>query len=110
MNLNQRIEQWLTEGNNSFHAATTEARRAARPKITLCYAQSWDGSITTRPGETLALSSTFATQLTHQIRSLHEGILVGIGTVLADNPRLTVREWSGRSPQPIVLDSQLRMP
>jgi riboflavin-specific deaminase-like protein len=109
MNLNQRIEQWLVESNDSFHAAA-RAGRPRRPRITLCYAQSWDGSITTRPGETLALSSAGATQLTHQIRSLHDGILVGIGTVLADNPRLTVREWSGRSPQPIVLDSQLRMP
>lgn len=110
MNLNQRIEQWLAETHDSFHANAAKTGRAKRPKVTLCYAQSWDGSITTRPGETLTLSSATATQLTHQIRSLHDGILVGIGTVLADNPRLTVREWSGRSPQPIVLDSQLRMP
>lgn len=111
MNLNQRIEQWLVETQESFHSASaTQQRRVARPQVTLCYAQSWDGSITTRPGETLTLSSAAATQLTHQMRSLHDGILVGIGTVLADDPRLNVREWSGRSPQPIVLDSQLRMP
>lgn len=109
MNLNQRIEHWLADTKQSFHAASSNGP-PRRPKVTLCYAQSWDGSITTRPGETLALSSGTATQLTHQIRSLHDGILVGIGTVLADNPRLTVREWSGHSPQPIVLDSQLRMP
>lgn len=110
MNLNQRIERWLAETKDSFHANAASKGKPKRPKVTLCYAQSWDGSITTRPGETLALSSATATQLTHQMRSLHDGILVGIGTVLADNPRLTVREWSGSNPQPIVLDSQLRMP
>lgn len=51
-----------------------------------------------------------STQLTHQLRSLHDGILVGIGTVLSDDPQLTVRDWTGSNPQPIVLDSQLRTP
>jgi riboflavin-specific deaminase-like protein len=103
MNLNQRIESWLTSRKGSFKSDN-------RPFVTLAYAQSWDGSITTRCGETLPLSGAEATRLTHQLRSLHDGILVGIGTVLSDDPRLTVREWSGPNPQPIVLDSQLRMP
>ena len=51
-------------------------------------------------------------ELTHQIRSWHDGILVGIGTALADNPRLTARlsHGNGHQPRPIVLDSQLRIP
>lgn len=84
--------------------------RAGLPSVTLAYAQSWDGSITLRPGVGLALSSPASTRLTHQLRSLHDGILVGIGTVLADDPQLNVRECPGPSPQPIVLDSQLRIP
>jgi len=108
MELNRRIEQWLTSAQEEFNAA--DATMPDRPHVTLSYAQSWDGSITTCPGETLALSSDITMQLTHQIRSLHDGILVGIGTVLADNPQLTVRQWSGNNPQPIVLDSKLRMP
>lgn len=103
MNLNNTIEDWL---------ARTQRNRAPanRPFVTLSYAQSLDGSIALRSCEPLALSGSESLRLTHQLRSLHDGILVGIGTVLADDPQLNVRHWSGISPQPIVLDSQLRMP
>ncbi len=110
MDLNQRIEQWLEGAQQEFHANSSDSPGSGRPHVTLSFAQSWDGSITTSPGETLALSSEASMQVTHQLRSLHDGILVGIGTVLADNPRLTVRDWTGSNPQPIVLDSRLRMP
>lgn len=103
MTINQQIEHWLTANKNTIAFAN-------RPFVTLSYAQGWDGSITTRTGETLALSGEESTRLTHQLRSLHDGIMVGIGTVLSDDPQLTVREWGGSNPQPIVLDSRLRMP
>lgn len=103
MILSQQIEQWL-EGSYSKIAAFK------RPFVTLSYAQSWDGSITINAGESLALSGEESTRLTHHLRSLHDGILVGVGTVIADNPQLTVRECAGPSPQPIVLDSHLRIP
>ena len=103
MTVSVQIERWLTLHKNAFASA-------GRPFVTLCYAQSWDGSITTRSGESLALSGAESKRLTHQLRSLHDGILVGVGTVLTDDPQLTVREWSGANPQPIVLDSRLRMP
>jgi riboflavin-specific deaminase-like protein len=103
MTVNQKIEHWLA----SQKSTRTSAKR---PFVTLSYAQSWDGSITTRAGNTLALSGTEASRLTHQLRSLHDGILVGIGTVLSDDPQLTVRDWPGSNPQTIVLDSLLRLP
>ncbi|MCB9135407.1 MAG: RibD family protein [Anaerolineales bacterium] len=84
--------------------------RANRPHITLTYAQSLDGSLTARRGEPLALSGPEAMRMTHQLRAEHDAILVGIGTVLADDPQLNVRLVPGESPQPIILDSQLRFP
>jgi GTP cyclohydrolase II len=85
-------------------------RHTGRPFVTLSYAQSVDGSIAARPGQPLALSGAPSMTLTHQLRAAHDAILVGIGTVLADNPHLTVRLVEGKNPQPIVADSRLRFP
>jgi len=81
-----------------------------RPFVSLCYAQSLDGSLTRERGRPLALSGPASQQFTHQLRAAHDGILIGVGTLLADNPQLTVRLAPGASPQPIVLDSRLRLP
>jgi 3,4-dihydroxy 2-butanone 4-phosphate synthase/GTP cyclohydrolase II len=81
-----------------------------RPFVTLTYAQSLDGSIAAAPGRPLALSGPVSSTLTHALRAAHDAILVGIGTVLADDPRLTVRLVAGPNPQPVVLDSHLRLP
>ncbi len=85
-------------------------RRRGRPSVTVTYAQSLDGSIAARPDEPLRLSGTASLGLTHRLRSWHDAIMVGIGTVLADDPRLDVRLAAGRDPDPIVLDSRLRLP
>lgn len=80
------------------------------PFVTLTYAQSLDGSIASEAGTPLPISGAKALRFTHRLRALHDGILVGIGTVLADDPRLTVRHTEGDHPVPIVLDSSLRFP
>lgn len=103
MSLSHQIERWLAEQRAQFTGTD-------RPFVTLSYAQSWDGSITLHSGASLALSGDQSLTLTHRLRSLHDGILVGIGTVLADDPRLNVRQCTGPDPQPIVLDAHLRMP
>ena len=82
----------------------------ARPRVTLAYAQSLDGSIAAQPGHPLALSGAESLRLTHTLRARHDAILVGIGTVLADDPQLTVRLVEGRNPRPVIVDSQLRCP
>jgi 3,4-dihydroxy 2-butanone 4-phosphate synthase/GTP cyclohydrolase II len=81
-----------------------------RPYTLLAYAQSLDGSLATVAGGPLTLSGPEALAYTHALRAAHQAILVGIGTVLADDPQLTVRLAPGEHPQPIVLDSQLRFP
>jgi GTP cyclohydrolase II len=81
-----------------------------RPFITVSYAQSIDGSIASHKREPMALSGPKSLVLTHQIRACCDCILIGIGTVLADNPRLSVRWVEGQNPQPIILDTHLRTP
>jgi 3,4-dihydroxy 2-butanone 4-phosphate synthase/GTP cyclohydrolase II len=81
-----------------------------RPFITISYAQSVDGSIASKTREQIHLSGPQSSMLTHQIRASCDAILIGIGTLLADDPCLTVRLVEGNSPQPIILDTRLRTP
>lgn len=83
---------------------------AGRPFVTLSWAQTLDGSIAATRGERLRISGPESMAMTHGLRSMHDAILVGIKTVLADDPRLSVRLVEGPSPRPIVLDSALRLP
>jgi diaminohydroxyphosphoribosylaminopyrimidine deaminase / 5-amino-6-(5-phosphoribosylamino)uracil reductase len=84
--------------------------RHHRPLVIVSYAQSVDGSIATRNREQLQLSSQPSMVMTHRIRAACAAIVIGINTVLVDDPLLTVRLIEGISPQPIVLDSNLRIP
>lgn len=86
------------------------ATRLDRPFITVTYAQSLNGVIAGPLYEGIRLSSPGAMRMTHALRTLHRGILVGVGSILADDPRLTTRLVDGPSPQPIILDSHLRTP
>ncbi|MDM8532664.1 GTP cyclohydrolase II [Anaerolineales bacterium HSG25] len=95
-----QVNQRLTEANQPER----------RPYITLSYAQTLDGCIALKSGQHLDISNPQSYTLSHQLRAKHQAILVGIGTVLADNPRLTVRLAEGANPQPVILDSHLRIP
>jgi 3,4-dihydroxy 2-butanone 4-phosphate synthase/GTP cyclohydrolase II len=97
------IDEWLA-------GAEEHVCRRRRPLVTLSYAQSLDGSIAAARSSRTAISGPEALRLTHELRAAHDAILVGIGTVLADNPRLTVRLVPGKNPQPVVLDTSLRFP
>ncbi|MGZ8231525.1 MAG: RibD family protein [Burkholderiales bacterium] len=78
--------------------------------VTLSYSQSLDGSIAVSRSRPLSLSCPKSLEMTHIVRSLHDALLVGINTVLIDDPQLTVRYCDGEDPQPVVLDSTLRFP
>ncbi|HJW89856.1 MAG TPA: RibD family protein [Anaerolineales bacterium] len=94
-----------------LQAQITELSGSSRkPWVTLSYAQSLDGSLAAHRGAPLQLSGPESLRLTHRLRAAHQAILVGIGTVLADDPRLTVRLVPGDNPQPVILDSHLRIP
>ncbi len=81
-----------------------------RPFVNLSFAQSLDGSLGSSSGAPLALSSAPSFLFTHHLRAIHDAILVGIGTVKSDNPRLTVRlVESKNNPHPIVIDSKLEI-
>jgi 3,4-dihydroxy 2-butanone 4-phosphate synthase/GTP cyclohydrolase II len=90
-------------------AAAFRAARG-RPFVVLSYAQSVDGSIAGPQRERIRLSGPESMHLTHLIRTLCDTILVGIGTILADDPRLKVKEVAGPNPHPVVLDTHLRTP
>jgi diaminohydroxyphosphoribosylaminopyrimidine deaminase/5-amino-6-(5-phosphoribosylamino)uracil reductase len=95
------------EQNRGFF---TVARRG-RPHVTLKAAASLDGRVATHTGESKWITSVAARQDGHRLRNRLDGILVGVGTVLADDPSLTVRGVKrSRDPVRIVLDSSLRTP
>jgi 3,4-dihydroxy 2-butanone 4-phosphate synthase/GTP cyclohydrolase II len=90
--------------------ARRHRKQTGTPLVTISYAQSLDGSITTRRGVPLPLSGPESLKLWHQLRNYHDAVLVGIGTVLADDPQLNVRLVTGSDPQPVILDTKLRFP
>lgn len=84
--------------------------RTGRPFVTLTYAQTLDGSLTLRAGQASPISGPESKLMTHQLRAAHDAILIGVGTLLGDDPRLTARRAGGPHPRPVVLDSTLRTP
>ncbi len=88
-----------------FHYITTK-----RPYVAMKYAMTMDGKIATRTGASRWITGEAARNHVQTLRHAYKGIMVGIGTVLADNPMLNCRMQGGIDPVRIVCDTHLRIP
>nr|WP_128253960.1 bifunctional diaminohydroxyphosphoribosylaminopyrimidine deaminase/5-amino-6-(5-phosphoribosylamino)uracil reductase RibD [Falsirhodobacter deserti] len=106
----------VTEGVLAGQARALNAgflKRVERglPHVTLKLATTIDGRIATRSGESRWITGPQSRRLVHLMRLQHDAVMVGIGTAMADDPELTVRDMgAARQPVRIVLDSRLRLP
>ena len=95
--------RWLNRG-------FIRVQTLGRPWVTLKAAAGLDGRMALENGESRWITSCEARQWAHRMRAAHDAVLVGVGTVIRDDPELTVRDTEGRNPRRIVLDSRLATP
>lgn len=106
----------LTEKDISLLARSLERlaqvkyRKTGLPFVTLKFAQTLDGKIATLTGDSKWISGPSSLRFAHRLRSSHHAVLVGVETIIRDDPRLTVRLVEGRNPRRIIVDSKLRIP
>jgi diaminohydroxyphosphoribosylaminopyrimidine deaminase/5-amino-6-(5-phosphoribosylamino)uracil reductase len=105
----ENVARSAAQRQNEFFLKHT---RTGTPFVVLKCAATLDGRIATRTGDARWVSSPQSRGFVHALRHAVDGILVGVGTVIADNPSLTTRlpEGDGRDPKRIILDTHLSIP
>ena len=99
------LEEECKAINKKFFTANT----LNRPFVLLKWAQSRDRFIASKTSRVL-FSTPETSMLVHAIRSRYDAILIGANTAITDNPSLTVRSWSGKSPVRVLIDLNNRVP
>ncbi|EAS18841.1 riboflavin biosynthesis protein RibD [Flavobacteria bacterium BBFL7] len=99
------LEKECNELNKRFFTF----HRRQRPYVILKWAETSDGFIapaTKNEQQPVWITNKYSRQLSHQLRAEEDAILVGAKTVIDDNPSLTCRDWSGKNPTRVILDSR----
>lgn len=91
------------------NAAYLKHRRTGLPLVELKLGQSLDGRIATRTGASRWITGEAARRHAHRRRAAVDAVAVGAGTVLSDDPQLSVRHVRGRDPRSLVIDGRLRV-
>ncbi len=84
--------------------------KTGMPYVTVKYAQTLDGRMATKTGDSKWISSEASRKYVHILRGINDCIMVGAGTVSADDPQLTVRYVKRRNPLRVIVDSNLCVP
>ncbi len=95
--------RWLNRG-------FIRVQTLGRPWVTLKAAAGLDGRMALPHGESRWITAPESRQWAHRMRASHDAVMVGVGTVLQDDPELTVRDAEGESPLRVVVDSRLSTP
>ena len=100
----------LKEACRSLNEAFCQYIRTKEPFVILKIAATLDGKIATQHGESKWITGEDSRRVAHRLRDQADCLLVGIGTILKDDPMLTTRIRKGRDPYRVILDSRLRIP
>ena len=100
----------LAQEARRLNAAYFKHTTTGLPLLSLKTAMSLDGKIATAAGESKWITGQPARAAAHRLRAGHDAVMVGVNTILADDPQLTVRSAQGRTPLRVVVDSRARTP
>jgi len=100
------LERECQRINEAFHKYIVHKE----PFVILKVASTLDGKIATQEGDSKWITGEVSRRFVHRLRDQVDAVLVGIGTILKDDPMLTARIEGGHDPYRVVLDSRLRIP